>query len=222
MPGRRDGRRGGQHRRHGPAAARRDAGAVRRDPGTVHAGVVPALVLLGERPAGGEGEPGAAGGPGPPHAAAARQGRGGVHRHRLDAKTCLRPQEAGRGVRPYQDRGQEPAGAGAERAGRHDQHAAGGAGDRRHQAARRQRGLGPGRRVLRRRIGQHRPRHRMRRDAGGAGRLGVLLRGVHRRGPPGRGVLLGHGADGPEGQGGDRRHPGDRLDGDPLPAGDLG
>ena len=52
--------------------------------------------------------------------------------------------------------------------------------------------------------------------------LGVLLGGVHRRGPPGRGVLRGHGADGPEGQGGDRCHPGNRLDGDPLPACDLG
>ena len=30
----------------------------------------------------------------------------------------------------------------------------------------------------------HRPRHRVHRDAGGAGGLGVLLRGVHRRGPP--------------------------------------
>ena len=51
--------------------------------------------------------------------------------------------------------------------------------------------------------------------------LGFLLGGVHRGGAPGRGVLLGHGADGPEGQGGDRRHPADRLDGDPLPARDL-
>ena len=42
LPGRRDDRRGGQHRRHGPAAPRRPAGSVRRDPGAVHAGVVPA------------------------------------------------------------------------------------------------------------------------------------------------------------------------------------
>jgi hypothetical protein len=47
-------------------------------------------------------------------------------------QTGLRAQEAGCGVRPYQDRGQEPAGAGAERAGRHDRHADRGAGDRRH------------------------------------------------------------------------------------------
>ncbi len=68
----------------------------------------------------------------------------------------------------------------------------------------------------------HRPRRRVHRDAGGAGGLGVLLRGVHRRRAPGRGVLLGHRADGPEGQGRDRGHPGDGLDTDPLPPRDLG
>ena len=44
-----------------------------------------------------------------------------------------------RGVRPYEARRQEPAGAGAERAGRDDLHAAGRPAHRRHQAARRQR-----------------------------------------------------------------------------------
>ena len=82
----------------------------------------------------------------------------GVRRHRLAAKTRLRPPEAGRRVRAYQDPGQEPAGPRAERAGRHDQHAAGRAGDRGHPAARRQRRLGPRRGIVRRRSGQHSPR----------------------------------------------------------------
>jgi uncharacterized membrane protein len=47
LPGRRGDPRGGQHRGSGRAAARGDAGAVWRGPGTVHAGVVPALVHLG-------------------------------------------------------------------------------------------------------------------------------------------------------------------------------
>ena len=38
----------------------------------------------------------------------------------------------------------------------------------------------------------------------------------------GRGVLLGHRADGPQGPGGDRRHRRGRLDADPLPPRDLG
>jgi hypothetical protein len=62
----------------------------------------------------------------------------------LAAKTRLRAQEAGGGVRPHQDPGQEPAGAGPERAGSHPQHPAGRAGDRRHPAARRQRGSARG------------------------------------------------------------------------------
>jgi hypothetical protein len=52
-------------------------------------------------------------------------------------KTRLRARQAGRGLWPYQDPGEKPAGAGPERAGRHDQHAAGRTGDRRNQAARR-------------------------------------------------------------------------------------
>ena len=123
--------------------------AVWRDPGAVHAGVVPAVVHLGERAPAGEGEPAAAGRAGPPRPAAARQGCAGLPGHRLAAKTGLRPQEAGGGVRPHQDPGQEPAGTRAERAGRHHQHAAGRTGDRRHPAARRQRRLRARRRVVR-------------------------------------------------------------------------
>jgi hypothetical protein len=67
--------------------------------------------------------------------------------------------------------GQEPAGAGPERAGRHHQHAAGRPGDRCHPAARRQRELRPRGRVAGHRSGDHRPRHRVHRDGGGAGRL---------------------------------------------------
>jgi Transposase DDE domain group 1 len=40
-------RRGGQHRGHGPAAARGHGRAVRRDPGAVHAGLAPAFLYLG-------------------------------------------------------------------------------------------------------------------------------------------------------------------------------
>jgi hypothetical protein len=92
----------------------------------------------------------------------------------------------------------KPAGARAERAGCDDQHAADSARDRRREAARRQRGLLPRRRALRHRGGGHRPRHGMRRDSGGAGGLGVLLRRVYRRHPGGRGVLLGHRPDDPK------------------------
>jgi hypothetical protein len=217
-----DDRRGGQHRRSGPAAARGDAVAVWRGPGAVHAGVVPALVHLGQRAAAGEGEPAVAGGAGPACPAAAGQGCGGLRGHRRHAKAGLRAPEAGRGVRAHQDRGEEPAGARAERAGRHDQHAAGRAGDRRDQAAWRQRELGPGRGVVRHRIGPHRPGGRVQRDAGGAGRLGVLLGGVHRRGARGRGVLLGHGSDEPARQGGYRVHQRERVDPHPISPGHLG
>ena len=90
------------------------------------------------------------------------------------------------------------------------------------EAARRQRGLRPGRRVVRCRVGQRCPCDGVHRDAGGAGGLGVLLRGVHRGGAPGRGVLLGHRADGSQGQGRDRGHPGSSLDPHQIPPGDLG
>jgi hypothetical protein len=71
------------------------ARAVWRGPGALHAGIVPALVHLGQRAAGGEGEPTAAGRAGPPRPAAAGQGRAGVHRHRLDAKRVYRHQKQG-------------------------------------------------------------------------------------------------------------------------------
>ena len=90
-------------------------------------------------------------------------------------------------------------------------------------AATRLRGLLSWRRIVRCGIGQYRPGYRMYRDTGRAGGLGVLLRGVHRCRAPGRGVLLGHRADGPQGQGSDRGHPRNRLDGGPLhPPGGLG
>ena len=88
-----------------PAAARRDAGTVRRSPGPVHAGVVHALVHLGERAAAGAGESAGAGGAGLPGAAATGPGRAGVRRYRRDAKAGLWPPEAGRGVRPHEDQG---------------------------------------------------------------------------------------------------------------------
>ena len=52
--------------------------------------------------------PAAAGRPGLPGPAAARQGHRGVRGHRLDAKARLRAQEAGRGVRAHQDPGEKP------------------------------------------------------------------------------------------------------------------
>ena len=65
-------------------------------------------------------------------------------------------QKQGAQVRAHQDPGEIAAGQGPERAGRGDQHAAVGAGDRRHQAARRERRLRP------RRGQPGRPRHRHR------------------------------------------------------------
>ena len=52
----------------------------------------------------------------------------------------------------------------------------------------------------------------MRRADRRAGGLGVLLRRVLRRGPPGRRPVLGHGEHGPQGRRGYRRHPGGSLD----------
>ena len=75
---------------------------------------------------------------------------------------------------------------------------------------------------FRHRLDRHRPRRRVQRDAGDPGRFGVLLRCLYRRGAPGRGVLLRHRPDGPEGQGGDRRNRRGGLDADPLPPRDLG
>ena len=117
----------------------------------------------------GEGEPAAAARPGALRPAAARQGRPLVRRYRLAAKASLRAQEARRRLRPHQDPGQGPAGARAERAGGHHQHAARRPGNSGHAAVRRQRRLGPRRRVVCPRSGQHRAGHRVPRDIGGAG-----------------------------------------------------
>ena len=56
----------------------------------------------------------------------------------------------------------------------------------------------------------------------GARGLGVLLGGVHAGGAPGRGALLGHGADEPARRRGDRGHRRGRLDAHQIPAGHLG
>ena len=130
--------------------------------------------------------------------------------------------QAGRGVRVHQDPGQGPAGPRAERAGRHDLHAAGRPGDRRHPAARRQRRLRPRRRLDDHRSGHHRPRGRVQRHAGGADGLGVLRLPGLLGGPPGRGAFLRHGAHGPQGPRRDRRHRRGRLDADPLSPRHLG
>jgi hypothetical protein len=111
---------------------------------------------------------------------------------------------------------------GGECAGRHGQHAAGRAGDRGHQAARRQCRVGPGCRVVRHRRGARRPRHRVPRDRRGAGRLGVLLGGFRPGGAGGRGVRLGHRADEPPCAGGDRGHRRGGLEAHPVSPGDLG
>ena len=66
------------------------------------------------------------------------------------------------------------------------------------------------------------PRHRVQRDRGGAGRLGVLLGRVHPGGPGGRGVLLGHRADELARRRGDRGHRRGRLAAHPVSPGDLG
>ena len=88
-------------------------------------------------------------------------------------KTGLRAPEAGRPVRAHKDPGEIAAGPGAERTGRDGEHAAVGAGNRRHQAARRQR-------RLRARRGQpHHAGHRHR--AGGPAAPGRSSSGWTRR-----------------------------------------
>jgi len=78
----------------------------------------------------------------PAGAAAARQGHAGLRGHRRDANGSTGTiSKAPRSA--CQDPGQELAGPRPERAGRDDQHAAGGAGDRRDEAARRERGSVP-------------------------------------------------------------------------------
>ena len=139
------------------------------------------------------------------------------------AKTGLRAQEAGRGVRPHQDPGQEPAGARAERAGRHDQHAAGRAGDRRHPAARRQRELRP-----RRRVASPPKRSRTARATGCTGTLVVRADSAFYSAAF-TGAVRAAGAFfsvtvqmNPHVTGGDRGHRRGRLDAHPIPPGHLG
>jgi hypothetical protein len=138
------------------------------------------------------------------------------------AAAGLRAQEAGRGVRAYQDPGQDRAGPRAERAGGDHRYAAVSSGGRCHEAARRQRELRPRRRVVHRRGAGHGTGGRVHRHDRGAGRLGVLLRGVHRRLPPRRGVLLGHRPDGPRGQARHRHDRRRRVDAHQVPPRDLG
>ena len=80
----------------------------------------------------------------------------------------------------------------------------------------------PRRRLVHRRGDRYRPGRWTHRDDRGPGRLGALLRGVHRRLPPGRGILLGHRADESRGQDRDRLDTSGRVDAHQVPAGDLG
>ena len=132
-------------------------------------------------------------------AAAARRRCPGLHRHRLDAEAGLRAQEGRREVRPHENPGQVRAGPRAERAHRRGEYPAGGAGGRRHQAARREHALVP------RRGGpgcaghRDRPRLRLHRDHRRADGLRLLRCGRDRRDPPQRRPVLRH-------RPGDRRH----------------
>ena len=91
--------------------------------------------------------------------------------------------------------GKIAAGPGPERAGRGGQHAARRAGDRRHQAARRQRRLRPRRGEPGRPGDRHRPGLRLHRHDRGPAGLGVLQRRGDRRDPPRRRAVLRHRPD---------------------------
>ena len=103
-----------------------------------------------------------------------------------------------------------------------DLHAAGRPGDRRHEAARRQRHLRPRRRLDDHRGSGDRPAGRVHRHAGRADGLGVLRLPGRRGGPPRRGAFLRHRPHGPQGPRRDRRHRRRRLDADPLSPRHLG
>ena len=118
--------------------------------------------------------------------------------------------------------GKSAAGPRPERAGRHDLHAAGRPGDRRHPAARRERQLRPRRRVDDHRGGRHRPGCRVHRHARGADGLGVLRLPGRRRRPQGRSALLGHRPHGSQVRAAIAAIPERCLDADPLPPGHLG
>ena len=151
--------------------------------------------------------PAAADGAGLPGPAAARQGHGCVPGHRLDAKARLRAHEAGRGVGHTKIQGKSllvrslnglaatistPLAAPVIAATRLR---GGNAASARGAASFATASVTTG------------PQCRVQRDAGGPGRLGVLLRGAHRHRAPGRGVPLHHRpADRPPGQ--RPQHPG--------------
>ncbi len=144
VPGRGHGRRGRQHRGHGTAPQRGGRGTVRRGPGPVHARELPAGVGLGERPPTRQGQPAVPHRPGPAGTAAAGGGDGGVPRCRFQPASGVRPRQAGRRVRPHEDRGKVVAGPGPERAGRHPVDPAGRTCDRGHPAPRRAPGSAAG------------------------------------------------------------------------------
>ena len=114
-------------------------------PGAVHAGVVPAVVHLGQRAAAGARCTGSSW-PGWPAAAPLLPGADVLAFVDVDSqqKRVYGHAKQGAAFGHHQDPGQGPAGPRPERAGRHDLHAAGRPGDRRHQAARRQRRLARG------------------------------------------------------------------------------
>ena len=88
-------------------------------------------------------------------------------------------------------------------------------------AARRDRELGPRRRLLRGRVDHHRPPSWGHRAADRPDGLRVLQRCHHRRVPPQQRAVLGHRPDGQKDHQGDRRDPRTRLDPHPLPQRDL-
>jgi len=122
----------------------------------------------------------------------------------------------------HKDPGEIAAGPGPERADRHDQHAAVGAGARRDQAARRERRLRPRRGQPGRPRHRHRAGVRVHRDDHRAAGLGVLQRRGDRRDPLRRRPVLRHRPGERQHPRRDRRHRRGCLDPDPVSARDLG
>jgi hypothetical protein len=122
----------------------------------------------------------------------------------------------------HQDPGQIAAGPGPERAGRDHQHAAVGAGDRHHQAARRERRLRARRGQPGRTSHRHRAGVRVHGNDRGPAGLGVLQCRGDRRGPPGRRPVFRHRPDERIHPRRDRRHRRGRLDRHQIPARHLG
>src|SRR5512144_230334 len=119
--GRRDGRRRGFDRRHGPAAARGDGPAVQRGVGAEHAGHVSAQLQVRARAPTRQRRRDAAGPAGAAQPAAGRRGRGGVRRRRRHRQADVRLREARRGLRVH-------GGEGPQRVAGHGEHADRGAG----------------------------------------------------------------------------------------------